>query len=51
LIRPALSDHIAAPGEGCMDGKARFILPIVITAIIVSGVVTYFNIGLIDGAA
>jgi len=37
-----------------MDGKARFIFPIVITAIIVlivSGVVTYFNIGLIDGAA
>jgi Protein of unknown function (DUF2798) len=35
--------------EARMEGKARFIFPIVITAIIVfivSGVVTFFNIGL-----
>jgi hypothetical protein len=35
--------------EGRMDGKARFVFPIVITAIIVfivSAVVTFFNIGL-----
>lgn len=32
-----------------MDGKARFIFPVVVTAIIVfvvSGVVTFFNIGM-----
>src|SRR5262249_8880067 len=35
--------------EGPMDGKARFVFPIVITAVIVvivSAVITFFNIGL-----
>jgi hypothetical protein len=49
LIDAALSDHIATSQEGRMEGKARFVFPIVITAIIVfivSAVVTFFNIGL-----
>jgi hypothetical protein len=49
LIRCRLSDHIAPSGEVGMEGKARYVFPIVITAIIVfvvSGVVTFFNIGL-----
>jgi Protein of unknown function (DUF2798) len=48
LIRRSLSDHIAAAGEVRMEGKARLVFPVVITAIIVfvvSAVVTYFNIG------
>jgi hypothetical protein len=49
LIRGGLSDDIAASGRVPMEGKARFVFPIVITAIIVfivSAVVTFFNIGL-----
>jgi hypothetical protein len=37
-----------AKPEGTMDGKAKFVFPVVITAIIVfvvSGVVTFINIG------
>src|SRR5262249_23112059 len=44
----AFGSHRPSPGEGTMEGKARFIFPIVITAIIVfivSAVVTFFNIG------
>jgi len=51
LIRGALSGHIRNWG-GEMDGKARIVFPIVITAIIVfvvSGVVTFVNIGLRPG--
>jgi len=51
LIAGALSAHIAAKCKGlgkAMEGKARFIFPVVITAIIVfvvSAVVTVTNIG------
>jgi hypothetical protein len=47
LIEPLLSGHIAA--EGRMEGKAKIIFPILMTAIIVflvSAVVTFLNIGL-----
>jgi hydrogenase maturation factor HypE len=57
LIRQGLSDHIAAvrglalrmAGRGCMEGKARFIFPTVITGIIAFVVRTvgmFFDIGL-----
>jgi len=45
---PTPSEHALARRDG-MEGKAKFIFPVVITAIIVfivSGVVTFFNIGL-----
>ena len=51
LIRPGLSVHIAAGRAGlgdAMEGKARFIFPVLITAVIVfivSAVVTFTNIG------
>jgi len=48
LIRRGLSDHIATAPEVRMEGKAKLVFPVVITAIIVfvvSAVVTYFNIG------
>jgi Protein of unknown function (DUF2798) len=45
-----LSGHILATSPECaMEGKAKFVFPFVITAIIVfvvSAVVTFFNIGL-----
>jgi Protein of unknown function (DUF2798) len=44
-----LSAHIARSEENRMEGKAKIVFPIVITAVIVfivSGVVTFFNIGL-----
>jgi hypothetical protein len=51
LIGAALSGHIARrnAGEDAVDGKAKYIFPVIITAIIVfvvSGVVTFTNIGL-----
>jgi hypothetical protein len=51
LIRSALSGHIARKwGEtASMEGKAKYIFPIVVTFIIVflvSAVVTFLNIGL-----
>ena len=49
LIRRRLSGHIAKTGgEGAMEGKARFIFPILATEVIVfvvSAVVTFVNIG------
>jgi hypothetical protein len=48
LIGRGLSDHIAAAPEVRMEGKAKLVFPVVITAIIVfvvSSVVTFFNIG------
>jgi cytochrome b subunit of formate dehydrogenase len=49
LIRRPLWGHIAhVAGGGAMEGKAKYIFPVLITAIIVfvvSGVVTWTNIG------
>jgi hypothetical protein len=48
LIRRRLSGHIAKTGRVAMEGKARFIFPILATAVIVfvvSAVVTFVNIG------
>jgi len=48
LIRGMLWGHIVARRRASMDGKAKYIFPILITAIIVfvvSGVVTWTNIG------
>ena len=49
LIRRRLSGHNAAGGRGIgMDGKARFIFPIIATATVVmmvSAVVTFSNLG------
>ena len=50
MIAETVSAHIAAQAMGnAMDGKAKYIFPVIITAIIVfvvSAVVTWSNIGL-----
>jgi hypothetical protein len=49
LIRLPLSGHITRRGGNPMEGKAQYIFPVLITALIVfvvSAVVTFSNIGL-----